>query len=113
MSKDDSNNQKSSIELIEFRLTQFETNLSNNFDRISFKLDSLLGQINASEVKQENISTRLEKLEKDFSKVELNKDKLTEEINDMKVSLAEKLSWTAGGGAIAGVLIKLIEGLSK
>lgn len=106
-------NQKSSIELIEFRLTQFETSLSNNFDKISSKLDSLIGQINASEVRQENISTRLEKLEKDFSKVQLDKEKLSEDINNVKVSIAEKLTWTAGGGAIAGVIIKLLESAVK
>ncbi len=104
---------KNSTELIEFRLDQFETTLSNNFDRISSKLDSLLTQINAGEIKQENLSTRLEKLEKDFSKVQLENEKLNQDINNMKVSLAERLSWTAGGGAVAGILIKLIEGAMK
>lgn len=108
-----SSNDKSSTELIEFRLDQFETNLSTSFDRISAKLDSLLTQINASEIKQENLSTRLEKLEKDFSKVQTESDKINQDITNMKVSLAEKLSWTAGGGAVAGILIKLIEGVAK
>lgn len=108
-----SNENKSSTELIEFRLDQFETSLSTNFDRISSKLDSLLTQINASEIKQENISTRLEKLEKDFSKVQIENEKLNQDMTNMKVSLAEKLSWTAGGGAVAGLLIKLIEGAMK
>lgn len=108
-----SEDQKSSIELIEFRLNQFETNLSNNFEKISDKLDSLLTQMNATEIKQENISTRLEKLEKDFSKAEKEKQNLSTEIINMKVSLAEKLSWTAGGGAVAGIIIKLLEGSMK
>ena len=55
----------------------------------------------------------LRKLEKDFSKVQLENEKLGQDLNSMKVSLAERLSWTAGGGAAAGLLIKFIESAMK
>jgi hypothetical protein len=109
----DIRDQKSSIELVEFRLDQFETALSSNFDRISGKLDNLLVQLNLNEVKQENIRTRVNKLEEGLSKLEEVQTKNNEELNNMKVSLAEKLSWTAGGSALGAIIIKLAESNMK
>tara|TARA_R100001510_G_C7577744_1_gene151864 strand:+ start:347 stop:673 length:327 start_codon:yes stop_codon:yes gene_type:complete len=104
---------RNSVDLVEFRLNQFETTLSNNFARISNKLDEISAQINASEIKHENTRTRLESLEAEMSKVQLNKEKLLNEINSMKVSLAEKLSWTAGGGVAGTIIIKAFESMSQ
>lgn len=109
----DVRDQRSSIELVEFRLDQFETALSSNFDRISNKLDNLLTQINVNEVKQENIRTRVDKLEDELQKLQDAQAKATEDLTSMKVSLAEKLSWTAGGSVLGTIIIKLIEGNLK
>lgn len=106
-------NDRNSVDLVEFRLNQFETTLTNNFDRLSSKLDDISDQINASEIKHENTRTRLSNLESEVSKVQSETTKLTDDINSMKVSLAEKLSWTAGGGVVGTIIIKLVEGMSK
>lgn len=111
--KDELQNQKSSIDLIEYRLGQFEVTLSTNFDKLSDKLDSLILKMNDNEVRQENLKTRLEKLEKDFSKVQTENEKISSDITDVKVSIAEKLSWGAGGGILGSIVLKLLEGMSQ
>lgn len=106
-------NQKSSIDLIEYRLGQFEVTLSNNFDKLSDKLDKLISKMSENEVKQENLKTRLEKLEKDFSKIQSENEKISSDMTHVKVSIAEKLSWGTGGGIFGAIILKLLEGLVK
>ena len=36
-------------------------------------------------------------------------ENIKNEISDLKVSVAEKLSWGAAGGAISGIIMKLLE----
>ncbi len=111
--KEELQNQKSSIDLIEYRLGQFEVTLSSNFDKLSDKLDSLINKMNDNEIRQENLKTRLEKLERDFSKVQKENEKITNDITSVKISIAEKLSWGAGGGLVGGVILKLLESVSQ
>ena len=106
-------NQKSSIDLIEYRLDKFESNLSSNFDKLSDKLDNLITKLNENEIKQENLKTRVQKLEEDISNIKKNQDTVNVEITNMKVTIAEKLTWSAGGGLIATVLMKITEGMIK
>ena len=103
--------QKSSIDLIEYRLHRFEASLAENFSTLSDKLDKVITKLNESEIKQENLKIRVEKLEKEYSRIELEKGKISEDLVKIKVSVAEKLSWSAGGGIVGTVLIKLLEGL--
>ena len=106
-------NQKSSIDLIEYRLTQFENNLTVNFDRLTGKIDTLITKINDNEIKQENLKTRVQKLEQESAEIKASQIKISNDMTNLKVTLAEKLSWSAGGGIVASVLIKAMEMLAK
>lgn len=103
-----SNDENKSKELIEYRLDQFESSLSTNFASLNTKLDTLLNKINDSDVKQENLKIRVERIESEVSKVNDKQQKTENELVKVKISMAEKLSWSTLGGLIGTALSKYI-----
>ncbi len=99
---------KKSKELIEYRLDQFENSLSTNFASLNTKLDTLLSKINDSDVKQENLKIRVERIESELSKVNTKQQETDTELVKVKVTIAEKLSWSALGGLVAAALSKMV-----
>lgn len=103
-----STDEKKSIQLIEYRLDQFENSLSTNFASLNTKLDTLLNKINDSDVKQENLKIRVERIESEISKVNTKQQETDTELVKVKISMAEKLSWSTFGGLIATALNKVL-----
>tara|TARA_S200000501_G_C20866916_1_gene762370 strand:- start:4303 stop:4620 length:318 start_codon:yes stop_codon:yes gene_type:complete len=103
-----STDEKKSKELIEYRLDQFENSLSTNFASLNTKLDTLLNKINDSDVKQENLKIRVERIESEISKVNNKQQETDTELVKVKVTIAEKLSWSTLGGLVAAALSKMV-----
>lgn len=103
----ENNNNKS---LIEYRLDSFENNLNANMNGLSGKIDTLLIKINESEIKQEAFKVRLEAIESEVKSIKRSNESTSDEISKIKVSIAEKLTWSAGGGVVASVITKLLGG---
>jgi len=99
---------RKSKELIEYRLDQFEISLSTNFASLNTKLDTVLNKINDSDIKQENLKIRVERIESEVSKVNVRQQETDTELVKVKISMAEKLSWSTLGGLVATALSKVV-----
>jgi len=97
------------VEIITFRLNELEKSLERDTSKIIARLDTLIEKINQSELEQVSMKTKLEKLELDVRDLKKSEAKHKDELTQVKVSIAERLTWGASGGAIAGLILKLIE----
>lgn len=104
-------NKKNNMDIIQYRLDAFEKNLNTNMSSLSSKLDTLLTKIGESEVTQENFRIRLGAIETEIRALKKEDAGISEEITKLKVSVAEKLSWSAGGGVVATILSKVLGGM--
>lgn len=102
--------EKQNKSLIEYRLDSFENNLNANMNSLSTKIDKLLVKINESEIKQEAFKVRLSAVESEIRSIKQNNQNASEEISKIKVSIAEKLTWSAGGGVVASIITKVLGG---
>jgi len=97
------------MNLVSYRLKEIESSLEKNIEKLSDKIDLLLAELNKTTIAQSETKVKVEKLEADVISLVKTDEIIKNEITDLKVSVAERLSWGAAGGAIAGTIIKLIE----
>jgi hypothetical protein len=97
------------MNLVSYRLKEIESNLEKNIEKLSSKIDLLLAELNKSAIAQSEAKVKVEKLEVEVAGLIKTDESLKQELTALRVSVAEKITWGAGGGAIAGLIIKLVE----
>lgn len=97
------------INLVSYRLKEIESNLDKHLEKLSDKIDLLLAELNKTTIAQSETRVKVEKLEMEVNSLKKSDHYIKDEITNLKVSIAEKLSWGAAGGGIAAAIIKLIE----
>ena len=105
---DDSDNKIDRGDFIEFKLGQLEATVNKHFETLAVKMDYIVDKVNQSDVAQENIKTRLAATESSVRNIKKNCDSIEKDITKVKVTMAEKLGWTAMGGSIGGLLAKYL-----
>lgn len=98
------------LSLISYRLKETENNLKSSMDKISDKIDSIIDQLNKNIIAQAALQVKVERLEDELTKLKREDEKIQRDITALKVSVAEKLSWGAGGGFISALIVKLFGG---
>ena len=92
------------VEIIAFRLNELEKNFEREISKVIDRLDTLIEKINRSELEQVSMKTKLEKLESDVRDLKKNEAKHKDELTQVKVSIAEKLTWGAAGGGVVSLI---------
>ena len=97
------------MNLVSYRLKEIESNLDKHLEKLSGKIDLLLDQVNKTAIAQSETKVKVSKLESEVETLIKTDEKIKSEITELKVSIAEKLSWGAAGGVVSGIIIKLLE----
>ena len=104
-----SNTPPPDMNLVTYRLKEIESSLEKNIERLADKIDLILAELNKTTVAQSETKVKVEKLEVEVAElIKADKD-IKDDISNLKVSIAEKLSWGAAGGILSGTIIKLLE----
>jgi len=98
------------MSLISYRLKETENNLKSSMDKISDKIDSIIDQLNKNIIAQAALQVKVDRLEDEFAKLRKEDEKIQQDITGLKISVAEKLSWGAGGGFVSALIVKLLGG---
>lgn len=95
--------------VINYRLNEIEKSLEKNMEQILNKMDKLIEKHNESEVAQKALKVKVEKLEEEVKELKEIDKKVQEDVNKVKVSIAEKMGYSVAGGGAATVIAKLLE----
>jgi capsule biosynthesis phosphatase len=101
-----------SIGIITYRLNEMEKKIEKNLENLLVKVDTLIEKINKGELKVNELKVKVDTLEKDVQDLKATDDRTKEDLNQIKVSMAEKIGWGALGGGSISILIKLFEHFS-
>jgi chromosome segregation ATPase len=97
------------INLVSYRLKEIENTLDKHIEKLSGKIDLLLAELNKTTIVQSETRVKVQKLESEVANMLKTDESLKKDITELKVSVAEKLSWGASGGLVAAIIIKLLE----
>lgn len=97
------------VEIITFRLNELEKSLERDMSKVIDRLDTLIEKINQSELEQVSMKTKLEKLESDVRDLKKSDAKHKDELTQVRVSIAEKLTWGAAGGGIVSLIANFFQ----
>jgi capsule biosynthesis phosphatase len=97
-----------SLGIISYRLGEMERNFEKSMERISEKIDDLIAKHGVNEIAQRELSVKVENLEGEIRSLKENERRLQEEVNQVKISLAEKLGYGALGGGLITVISRLL-----
>lgn len=95
--------------VINYRLNEIEKSLEKNMEQILSKMDKLIEKHNESELAQKALKIKVEKLEEEVKELKETDKKVQEDVNKVKVSLAEKMGYGVAGGGAATIITKLLE----
>jgi capsule biosynthesis phosphatase len=95
--------------VLNYRLNEIEKSLDKNMEQILTKIDRLIEQHNQSEVNQKALKVKVERLEDEVKELKEVDKKVQEDVNNVKVSLAEKMGYGMAGGGLITVLTKVLE----
>ena len=99
----------SNLNILTFRLNEVEKNLERGIKDLSEKVDKILDKVNRSEVAQNELKVKVVILESEVQALKDKNDKQSDSINQIKVTLAERLGWGALGGGLVTFIIKMLE----
>ena len=94
--------------LLSYRLREIEGNLEKNINKISDKIDTLINELNKNNIAQSELKVKVDKLEEEFNKLQKQDAEIKEDVTQLKVTIAEKLGWSAFGGSIGALIIKML-----
>lgn len=97
------------INLVSYRLREIESNLDKHLEKLSDKIDSFLAELNKTTIAQSETKVKVDKLEMEVENLKKINHYIKEDVTNLRVSVAEKLTWGATGGGIAAVIIKIVE----
>lgn len=99
--------------VINYRLNEIEKSLEKNMEQILTKIDKLIEKHNENELAQKALKVKVEKLEEEVKELKETDKKVQEDVNKVKVSLAEKMGYGVAGGGFATVLTKILESIGN
>jgi len=99
----------SNLNILTFRLNEVEKNLEKGIKDLSDKVDKILDKVNKSEVAQNELKVKFIMLEQEVHRLKEKNDKQSDSINQIKVTLAERLGWGALGGGLVSFIMKILE----
>lgn len=99
-----------SLGIISYRLGEMERNFEKSMEKISEKIDDLIAKHGVNEVAQRELSVKVENLEGEIRSLKESERKLQEDLNSVKVTLAEKMGYGVLGGGLATIISKLLGG---
>tara|TARA_Y100001937_G_scaffold124712_1_gene189964 strand:- start:195 stop:854 length:660 start_codon:yes stop_codon:yes gene_type:complete len=100
------------IGIITYRLNEMEKKIERNLENLLTKVDTLIEKINKGELKVNELKVKVDTLEKEVQQLKDIDNKTKEDLNQIKVTMAEKIGWGALGGGSISILIKLFETFS-
>jgi capsule biosynthesis phosphatase len=103
------NGQNINVGVLDYRLNEIEKSLEKNMEQILNKIDKLIDQHNQSELNQKALKVKVEKLEDEVKELKEIDKKVQEDVNSVKVSLAEKMGYGMAGGGLVTLLTKVLE----
>lgn len=109
---DNQENPQTNIGIITYRLNEMEKKIEKNLENLLVKVDTLIDKINHSELKVNELKVKVDKLEKEVEELKQTDNKTKEDLNQIKVTMAEKIGWGALGGGTITVIVKMFEYLS-
>lgn len=99
-----------SLGIISYRLGEMERNFEKSMERIAEKIDDLIAKHGVNEVAQRELSVKVENLEGEIRSLKENERKLQEDVNTVKITIAEKMGYGVLGGGLATIISKLLGG---
>ena len=106
------NNSNNNMGIITYRLNEMEKKIEKNLETLLSRVDVLIEKINNSELKVNELKVKVNSLEKDVQALKETDSKTKEDLNQIKISMAEKIGWGALGGGSITILVKIFETLS-
>lgn len=106
------NNNNNNIGIITYRLNEIEKKIEKNLEALLSRMDTLIDKINKSELKVNELKVKVDNLERDVQVLKQTDDKTKEDLNQIKITMAEKIGWGALGGGTMTIIVKLFESLS-
>lgn len=100
------------IGIITYRLNEMEKKIERNLENLLVKVDTLIEKINKGELQVNELRVKVDTLEKEVQQLKDIDTKTKEDLNQIKVTMAEKIGWGALGGGSISILIKLFETFS-
>lgn len=111
-SSHNSDSNSNNIGIITYRLNEMEKKIEKNLETLLSRVDTLIDKINSSELKVNELKVKVDNLEKDVQSLKQTDDKTKEDLNQIKVTMAEKIGWGALGGGTMTIIVKIFESLS-
>lgn len=109
---DHQDNPQTNIGIITYRLNEMEKKIEKNLENLLLKVDTLIDKINYSELKVNELKIKVDKLEKEVEELKRTDNKTKEDLNQIKITMAEKIGWGALGGGTITIIVKAFEYLS-
>lgn len=104
----DSQQETVSLGIISYRLGEMERNFEKSMERISEKIDDLIAKHGVNEIAQRELSVKVENLESEIRSLKESERKIQEDVNKVKVTLAEKMGYGVLGGGLATIISKFL-----
>ena len=97
------------INLVTYRLKEIESSLEKNIEKLADKIDLLLAELNKTTIAQSETKVKVEKLEAEVAALTKADLSIRSELSQVKVSIAEKLTWGAAGGGLVNIIINFFQ----
>ena len=107
-----SDSNSNNIGIITYRLNEMEKKIEKNLETLLSRVDTLIEKINSSELKVNELNVKVTSLEREVQTLKDTDTKTKEDLNQIKITMAEKIGWGALGGGSVTLLIKIFETLS-
>lgn len=107
-----SDSNSNNIGIITYRLNEMEKKIEKNLETLLSRVDTLIEKINSSELKVNELNVKVTSLERDVQTLKDTDTKTKEDLNQIKITMAEKIGWGALGGGGITLLIKIFEMLA-
>ena len=104
----DSQPETVSLGIISYRLGEMERNFEKSMERISEKIDDLIAKHGVNEVAQRELTVKVENLEDEIRSLRDNERKLQEDLNKVKITIAEKMGYGLLGGGVASIISRIL-----
>jgi len=95
--------------VINYRLNEIEKSLEKNMEQLLLKMDRLIERHNENEIAQQALRVKVSKLEEEVKELKEIDKKVQEEVSNVKISIAEKMSYGIAGGGIVTIITKVLE----
>ena len=97
------------MNLLTYRLKEIENSLEKNIEKLSDKIDLLLAELNKTTVAQSETKVKVEKLEAEVASLIKADNDIKNQLTQVRVSVAEKLTWGAAGGGLINLIISYFQ----